>query len=59
MLKLDLLTVGPKFTRPACRAVAAATIDSISATRARPQQQTRLPPLLLSTDWTDRRTDGI
>jgi len=24
---LDLLTVGPKFTRPACRAAAAAAID--------------------------------
>ena len=31
---------------------------SISAARARPQQQTRRPPLLLSIDGTDRRTDG-
>jgi len=30
---------------------------SISAARARPQQQTRRPPLLLSIDGTDRRTD--
>jgi len=28
----------------------------ISAARARPQQQTRRPPLLLSIDGTDRRT---
>jgi len=49
---LNLLPVGPKFTRPACRAAVA-----ISAARARPQQQTRWPPLLLSIDGTDRRTD--
>jgi len=30
---------------------------SISAARARPQQQTRRPPLLLSIDGTDRRRD--
>ena len=42
---LDLLPVGPKFTRSACRA------------RARPRPQTRRPPLLLKIDGTDRRTD--
>ena len=31
---------------------------SISAARARPQQQTRRPPTLLQIDGTDRRTDG-
>ena len=31
---------------------------SIFAARARPQQQTRRPPLLLSIDGTDGRTDG-
>jgi len=31
---------------------------SMSAARARPQQQTRRPPLLLSIDGTDRQTDG-
>ena len=30
----------------------------MSAAEARVQQQTRRPPLLLSIDWTDRRTDG-
>jgi len=30
----------------------------ISAARARRQQQTRRPPLLLSIDGTDRQTDG-
>ena len=55
---LDLLTVGPKFTRPACCAAAATINRSMSAARARPQQQTRRPPLLLSIDGTDRRTDG-
>ena len=54
---LDLLTVGPKFTRPACRAAAATINRSKSAARARPQQQTRRPPLL-SIDGTDRQTDG-
>ena len=32
---------------------------SISAARAGPQQQTRRPPLLLSIDGTDRRTDTL
>ena len=55
---LDLLTVGPKFTRPACRAAAAAIDRYLLQTHARPQQQTHRPPLLLSTDGTDRQTDG-
>jgi len=55
---LDLLTLGPKFTRPACRAAAAAINRYLLWARARPQQQTRRPTLLLSIDGTDRRTDG-
>ena len=55
---LDLLTLGPKFTRPACRTAAAAINRYLLWARARPQQQTRRPPLLLSIDGTDRRTDG-
>jgi len=55
----ELLTVGPKFTRLACRVAAAAAIDRYLPlrARARPQQQTRRPPPLLSIDGTDRRTD--
>jgi len=51
---LDLLTVGPKFRMSR----GSSHYRSISAARARPQQQTRRPPLLLSSDGTDRRTDG-
>ena len=51
----DLLAVGPTFTRSAYRAVAAA-VDRYPAARARPQQQTHQPPLLLG--QTDRQTDG-
>jgi len=54
---LDLLTVGQQFTRPACRAAAAA-VDGYLLFTPRPQQQTRQPPLLLSVDGTDRRSDG-
>jgi len=54
---LDLLAVGPKFTRPACRAAAAAIDRYLLRARARPQQQTRRPLLLLSIDGTDGRTD--
>jgi len=47
---LDLLTVGPKLTRPAC----GAAIDRyLLRARARPQQQTRRLQLLLSIDGTD------
>ena len=42
---LDLLTVARKFMRP----------RTILAPCARPQQQTRRPPLLLSIDRTDGR----
>jgi len=52
---LDLLAVGPKFTRPTYREPAAA-IDRYLFARAQPQQQTRRPPLLLSIDGTDRQT---
>jgi len=54
----DLLTVGSKFTRSACRAAAAAIDLYVLRSRARPQQQTRRAPLLLSIDGTDRQTDG-
>ena len=54
----DLLTVGSKFTRSACRAAAAAIDLYVPRSRARPQQQTRRAPLLLSIDGTDRQTDG-
>jgi len=54
---LDFLTITPKFTRPVC-CTAAATIDRyLLLARARPQQQTRRLPPLLSIDRTDRRTD--
>jgi len=51
---LDLLAVGPKFTRPACRAAAAA-IDRYLLLAPAPD-----PPQLLSIDGrdTDGRTDG-
>jgi len=39
------------------RLQAYASCRSISAAGARAQQQTRRPPLLLSTDGTNRRTD--
>jgi len=52
---LDLLAVGPKFTRPTYRDPAAA-IDRYLFARAQLQQQTRRPPLLLSIDGTDRQT---
>jgi len=52
---LELLRVGPKFTRPAYRAAAAAMDRYLFRARARPQQQIRRPPLLLSIDGTDRR----
>jgi len=55
---LDLLTVGPKFTRPACRTAAAAIDRYLLQARARPQQQTRRPPtLLLIAGQTDGQTD--
>jgi len=55
----NFLTVEPKFTRPAYRTDAAAIDWYLLRARARPQQQTRRPPLLLlSIDGTDRRTDG-
>jgi len=54
---MDLPAVGPKFSGPACRAAAA--IDRyLQSGRARPQQQTHRPPLLLSIDGTDIRTNG-
>jgi len=43
--------------RDASRGTTSSNYRSISAAGARPQQQTRRPPLL-SIDWTDRRTDG-
>ena len=54
----NFLTVEPKFTRPAYRTDAAAIDWYLLRARARPQQQTRRPLLLLSIDGTDRRTDG-
>jgi len=49
---LHLHAVGPKFT-------AAVAIDQyLLQARARTQQQTRRPPLVLSIDGTDRRTEG-
>jgi len=39
------------------RSSSSSSYRSISAARARPQQQTRRPPLLLSIDGTDGRTD--
>jgi len=54
---MDLPAVGPKFSGPACRAAAA--IDRyLQLARARPQQQTHRPPLLLSIDGTDIRING-
>ena len=55
---LALLAVRPKFTQPACCAAAAAIDRYLLRARARPQQQTCRPPLLLSIDRTDRRTDA-
>jgi len=56
---LDLLAVGPKFTRPASRAAAAAVGRYLLRASARPQQQTcrRRLSLPLSIDVTDRRSD--
>jgi len=53
---LDLLAVGPKFTRPACRAAAAAIDQYLLLASARTQQQTRRPSQLLLTDGTDGQT---
>jgi len=53
---LDLLTVGPKFTRPACRAAAAAIgryLLPASALSSKPASRR-----LLSIDGTDGRSDG-
>ena len=55
---LDLQTVGPEFTRPACCAAAADIDRYLLQACARPQQQTRQLPRLLSMYGTDRRTDG-
>jgi len=49
---LDLLAVGPKFTRPACRAAAAA-IDRYLLLAPAPD-----PPQLLSIDGRETQTDG-
>jgi len=54
--------VGPPCSRTRIYAVRmsrdSSSYRSMSAARARPQQQTRRPPLLLSIDGTDRRTNG-
>jgi len=54
--------VGPPCSRTRIYAVRmsrdSSSYRSMSAARARPQQQTRRPPLLLSIDGTDRRTKG-
>jgi len=52
--------VGPPHSRTKIYAarVSSSSYQSISAACARPQQQTRWPPLLLSIDGTARRTDG-
>ena len=52
-------TVGPKFTRPACRTATAAVDRYLLCARARLRQETRRPPLLLSIDVTDGRTDIV
>jgi len=53
--------VGPPYSRTKIYAArmsrGSSSHRSTSAARARPQQQTRRPPLLLSTDGRDRRTD--
>ena len=54
---LTSLQLGQKFTRPVCRAAAAAVDRYLLQARTRPQQQTRRPPPLLSIDGTDGRTD--
>ena len=53
----DLLAVGPKFTRPSCRAAAAATDWYLLQASVRPQQQTR-PHAAAAVDRRDRQTDG-
>ena len=52
--------VGPPYSRAKIYAasLSVAAILSISAARARPQQQIRRPSLLLSIDGTDGRMDG-
>jgi len=52
---LDLLTVGSKFTRPACR-VAAAAIDRYLCSR--PTSAANPPAAATAVDRRDRRTDG-
>jgi len=52
-----LLIVGPKFTRPARRAAAAAIDQYLPSARARPQQQTR-PTAAVAVDRRKRQTDG-
>jgi len=61
--KLDIFTVGSKFTRPSCDS--RKQLDSASRyaapaaiNRAGAQQQTRRTSLLLSIDGTDRQTGG-
>jgi len=55
--RTNLLTIGPKIYA-ARMSRGSSSYRSISAARARPQQQTRRPLLLLSIDGTDGRTDG-
>jgi len=50
---LDLLTVGPKFTRPACRAAAAAIDRYLLQTHA-----ANPPTAAAAVDRWDRQTDG-
>jgi len=59
---LHVLTVGPKFTRPACHMQPTMqqngwTAADVDRTRARTQQQTGRTSLLLAIDGTDKRTD--
>jgi len=55
--RTNLLTIGPKIYA-ARMSRGSSSYRSISAARARPQQQTSRPPLLLSIDGTDGQTDG-
>jgi len=57
---LGFTPVGPKFTRPACRAAAAAAAIDRHLLRAgaRPQQQTHRTDAAAAVDRWDRRTDG-
>jgi len=55
---LDLLTIGPKFTRSACRA-AAATIDRyLLPAHARPTSAANPPAADAALDRRVRQTDG-